>query len=105
MSDKHDLSYYLKCMMGGVLACGLTHTGIVPLDIVKCRKQVYPELYPSIMKGFTKIRLEEGARGLTLGWIPTLIGYSAQGLGKFGFYEIFKDVNWHLLGYFLRDWD
>lgn len=38
--DKHDLSYYLKCMAGGVLACGLTHTGIVPLDLVKCRKQV-----------------------------------------------------------------
>ena len=38
--DKHDLSYYLKCMTGGVLACGVTHTGIVPLDLVKCRKQV-----------------------------------------------------------------
>ena len=38
--DKHDLSYYLKCMAGGVLACGVTHTGIVPLDLVKCRKQV-----------------------------------------------------------------
>jgi hypothetical protein len=24
--------------------------------------------------------------------MPTLIGYSAQGFGKFGFYEIFKDV-------------
>jgi solute carrier family 25 phosphate transporter 3 len=26
------------------------------------------------------------------GWLPTLVGYSAQGFGKFGFYEIFKDV-------------
>lgn len=26
------------------------------------------------------------------GWAPTLVGYSAQGFGKFGFYEIFKDV-------------
>jgi solute carrier family 25 phosphate transporter 3 len=24
--------------------------------------------------------------------MPTLFGYSAQGFGKFGFYEIFKDV-------------
>ena len=24
--------------------------------------------------------------------MPTLIGYSKQGLGKFGFYELFKDV-------------
>jgi solute carrier family 25 phosphate transporter 3 len=29
---------------------------------------------------------------LFLGWQPTLIGYSLQGFGKFGFYEIFKDV-------------
>ena len=30
--------------------------------------------------------------------MPTLIGYSAQGLGKFGFYEIFKDVYANVLG-------
>ena len=40
MSDVHDASYYAKCMMGGVLACGVTHAAICPLDIVKCRKQV-----------------------------------------------------------------
>lgn len=38
--DKHDLSYYFKCMIGGTLACGVTHTAIVPLDVVKCRRQV-----------------------------------------------------------------
>lgn len=37
---KHDLNYYLKCMMGGILSCGITHTVICPLDIIKCRKQV-----------------------------------------------------------------
>lgn len=39
--DKHDLSYYFKCMIGGTLACGVTHTAIVPLDVVKCRRQVF----------------------------------------------------------------
>jgi hypothetical protein len=39
--DKHDLSYYVKCMIGGSLACGVTHTAIVPLDVVKCRRQVH----------------------------------------------------------------
>lgn len=29
---------------------------------------------------------------LCKGWAPTLIGYSAQGFCKFGFYEIFKDM-------------
>jgi len=90
--DSHNLSYYGKCMIGGALACGLTHTLIVPLDLVKCRRQVQPNLYKGVFDGFTKIRAGEGSLGLTLGWIPTLIGYSMQGLGKFGFYEIFKDV-------------
>lgn len=40
MSDVHDMSYYGKCMIAGVLACGVTHAAICPLDIVKCRKQV-----------------------------------------------------------------
>jgi len=39
-----------------------------------------------------------GTRGLYTGGVPTLIGYSAQGLGKFGFYEIFKDVYAGMLG-------
>ena len=32
------------------------------------------------------------------GWFPTLVGYSMQGFGKFGFYEMFKDVYKGLLG-------
>ena len=39
-SDVHDMSYYQKCMIGGILSCGLTHTMVCPLDIVKCRMQV-----------------------------------------------------------------
>lgn len=35
----HDNIYYLKCMVGGVLSCGLTHTAVVPLDIAKCKMQ------------------------------------------------------------------
>jgi len=30
--------------------------------------------------------------------MPTLFGYSMQGFGKFGFYEIFKDVYRGALG-------
>ena len=40
MSDVHDASYYAKCMVGGIFACGLTHAAVCPLDIVKCRRQV-----------------------------------------------------------------
>ena len=42
MSDVHDMSYYGKCMVGGIFACGITHAIVCPLDIVKCRRQVRP---------------------------------------------------------------
>ncbi|KAL8934570.1 MAG: hypothetical protein Q9211_005154, partial [Gyalolechia sp. 1 TL-2023] len=32
----------------------------------------------------------EGLRGVFFGWAPTLVGYSCQGAGKYGFYEVFK---------------
>ncbi|KHN00620.1 Phosphate carrier protein, mitochondrial [Glycine soja] len=28
-------SFYAACTFGGSLSCGLTHTGITPLDVVK----------------------------------------------------------------------
>ncbi len=40
MGDVHDATYYAKCMVGGIFACGLTHMAVCPLDIVKCRMQV-----------------------------------------------------------------
>jgi len=58
MSEVHDMSYYQKCMMGGILSCGITHTMVCPLDIVKCRMQVsHHKVYkfyssPKFLKNF-----------------------------------------------------
>lgn len=93
--EVHDASYYFKCMIGGALACGLTHTAIVPLDIMKCKKQIDPTFCKGMADGLSKVK---ASGHMTLGWAPTLIGYSAQGLGKFGFYEIFKDVYKKVVG-------
>lgn len=93
-----SMEYYLKCAFGGALSCGLTHTSVVPLDLVKCRIQVDAGKYKNITTGFRVTVAEEGARGLTKGWFPTLIGYSIQGLGKFGFYEVFKILYGNALG-------
>merc|ERR1719238_259619 len=41
----HDNSYYFKCMIAGVLSCGVTHTMICPLDVVKCNMQTNPTKY------------------------------------------------------------
>lgn len=52
--------------------------------------QIDPAKYKSISSGFGVLLKEQGARGFFRGWVPTLLGYSAQGACKFGFYEFFK---------------
>ena len=54
--------------------------------------QVSPEKYKGLLSGMKCILKEEGAAGLLKGWVPTALGYGAQGLFKFGLYEIFKDA-------------
>jgi len=93
-----DNKYYALCGFGGVLSCGLTHTAVVPLDLVKCRIQVDAAKYGGIVNGFRVSVREGGVLELTKGWAPTMIGYSMQGLCKFGFYEVFKNVYSGMLG-------
>lgn len=90
--------YYAACTFGGILACGVTHTFVTPLDLVKCRRQVDSTLYKGNMDGFRKIWRGEGLRGVYTGWSPTFIGYSIQGAGKYGFYEYFKHLYSELAG-------
>lgn len=90
--------YYALCGFGGLLSCGITHTAVVPLDLVKCRIQVNPEKYKNVANGFAVTLKEGGPRGLALGWAPTAIGYSMQGICKFGFYEVFKILYSNMIG-------
>ena len=63
--------------------------GVVQVDAAK---------YGGIVNGFRVSIREGGLMELTKGWAPTLIGYSMQGLCKFGFYEVFKNVYGNLMG-------
>jgi len=97
----HSLDYYGKCMIGGVLACGLTHTAVVTLDVAKCRAQAHSKAgrWPKgLVPGIQKIVAEEGLPGMVKGWVPTFFGYGAQGLFKFGLNEFFKDVYTNIWG-------
>ncbi|ELW71323.1 Phosphate carrier protein, mitochondrial [Tupaia chinensis] len=93
-----SMKFYALCSFGGVLSCGLTHTTVVPLDLVKCCMQVDPQKYKGIFNGFSVTLKEDGVCGLAKGWAPTFIGYSMQGLCKFGFYEVFKVLYSNMLG-------
>ncbi|OLN82849.1 Mitochondrial phosphate carrier protein 3, mitochondrial [Colletotrichum chlorophyti] len=83
-------TYYAACTFGGLLACGLTHTVVTPLDLVKVRRQVDSKLYKGNFQAWGIIFRKEGLRGIMTGWGPTLLGYSAQGAFKYGWYEYFK---------------
>ncbi|KAI7877401.1 mitochondrial carrier [Lichtheimia hyalospora FSU 10163] len=63
---------------------------MTPLDLVKCRLQVKPDLYKGIFDGWKTIIKSEGLGGILVGLGPTAIGYSFQGAGKYGLYEYFK---------------
>lgn len=89
--------YYAACTLGGLIACGPTHTAVTPLDFVKCRRQVDSSLYTSNLQGWKKILSTKGDSIFT-GAGATFIGYSFQGAGKYGFYEFFKKTYTDLVG-------
>lgn len=88
--------YFTLCGIGGILSCGLTHWIVTPLDLIKCNAQANPKEFPNTVAGFKTVYsgravgIKPGIVGLFKGGGPTLVGYSVQGLGKFGFYEYFK---------------
>ncbi|PON68860.1 Mitochondrial substrate/solute carrier [Parasponia andersonii] len=88
--EMYSPAFYAACTAGGILSCGLTHMAVTPLDLVKCNMQIDPAKYKSISSGFGILLKEQGVKGFFRGWVPTLLGYSAQGACKFGFYEFFK---------------
>ncbi|KAK9451544.1 mitochondrial carrier domain-containing protein [Limtongia smithiae] len=82
--------YYAACTLGGIAACGPTHSAMTPLDLVKCRRQVDASLYSSNFQAWKTIIKSDGLGGIFTGLGATMIGYSLQGAGKYGFYELFK---------------
>lgn len=89
--------YYAACTLGGVVACGPTHSSVTPLDLVKCRLQVNPQLYRSNLDGWKTIIRSEGLSKVFTGVGATFIGYSLQGACKYGGYEYFKQTYSNLL--------
>jgi solute carrier family 25 (mitochondrial phosphate transporter), member 3 len=38
--EMYSPAFYAACTAGGIASCGLTHTIVTPLDLVKCNMQV-----------------------------------------------------------------
>lgn len=94
----YSAEYFKYCTLGGIFACGPTHASVTPLDLVKTRMQVNSSLYKNNLDAFRTIVRTEGRGALLTGFGATFVGYSLQGAGKYGFYEVFKYQYGKLIG-------
>jgi len=85
-------SVYTVMGFAGLVCCAFMHGLVVPIDVVKTRMQTTPGRYRDLGDGVRKIWNEEGFQGITSGWAPTLLGYSAYGVTVYPGYELFKRV-------------
>lgn len=87
----YDTSYYLKSALAGGVCCSITHGAVCPVDVVKTRIQLQPEVYNrGLLGGFRQVIASEGAGALATGVTATAVGYFVQGWFKFGGVEFFK---------------
>jgi len=51
----YSKEFFGLCGIGGILSCGVTHTLMTPLDLVKCNAQANPKEFTGTIQGFKKI--------------------------------------------------
>lgn len=90
---REGIDLYSRFALAGALCCSITHGGLTPVDVVKTRIQLEPEVYnKGMVAGFRQVIAKEGAGALLTGFGPTAAGYFLQGGFKFGGYELFKKL-------------
>ncbi len=79
--EKYTVNYYLKGALAGGICCGVTHAGLCPVDVVKTRMQLSPEIYnKGMIAGFGQVVKAEGVGALATGFGATFVGYFIQGM-------------------------
>lgn len=84
---RYTFDIYALFGISGATGCALTHSVVIPLDVVKTRAQTSPE---STMNIVTSIVEEEGVGGLLTGAQATLAGYFWYGVSVYPSYAFFK---------------
>ena len=95
-----DASVYTLFAIAGAAGCTLTHSVLVPIDVVKTRKQTDPATYGdlSLLSGAQRVFKDEGLPGLFLGLGPTIVGYVYYGVTVYPGYEFLKRLLFELAG-------
>ena len=89
-NPNYSLTTYGLFGLAGSIGCALTHTVVIPIDVVKTRNQVDPERFQNFLNTASLIFEEEGLPGLLLGAQATLAGYFWYGLSVYPSYTFFK---------------
>ena len=80
-----------RFFIAGGASAAISHGYTCPIDVVKTKIQIEPELEGlSLREATKKIIEEEGPGELLVGLGPTVIGYGIEGALKFGLYESLK---------------
>jgi len=95
-----DWSTYALFATAGAFACSATHAAVIPLDVVKTKRQTDPERFDSmgLMQGAITLGKEEGWRMLLQGAQATILGYLWYGITVYPGYEFFKRLFASLAG-------
>jgi solute carrier family 25 (mitochondrial phosphate transporter), member 3 len=93
--DLPSYSFDIYALFGisGATGCCLTHSLVIPLDVIKTKEQVWSteEGYKAnLSTGAKRILQEEGISGLLTGAQATLAGYFWYGLSVYPSYTFFK---------------
>ncbi|ORZ16301.1 mitochondrial carrier domain-containing protein [Absidia repens] len=86
------IDLYSRFALAGALGCGITHGLMTPVDVVKTRIQLSPEIYNKTSGKNRRCRCL-----IDRLW-PTATGYFIQGALKFGGYEFWKKTFIDLIG-------
>jgi len=83
---------YAASALAGLFCCSTMHLVTVPVDVIKTRMQSanFAGRYSGLRSGLKKLWSEEGIEGVTMGWGPTLAGFSFYGITVYPGYELFK---------------
>ena len=95
--QRPDLSLGIYSLFGlcGAAGCTLTHSLVIPFDVVKTKLQTNPDEYKNLIDGVVSISKEEnGLQTFLLGAQATIVGYFWYGLSVYPCYSFSK---WYLV--------
>ena len=90
-NDKSVGRKFMEAAVSGAISCSVTHSIVVPIDVVKTRMQTDPTLAGKSTLAAGQAVVRSGGRKVLLqGLAATFSGYWLQGFCKFGFYDLIK---------------